>query len=83
MIFHTKTGSTYEIADGKVRRVNPDASRRADGEWVGLLNDPSVEVGASVLLVLEPLSGYGPDDYGFHDGAFTTRRTSHVTSIEL
>lgn len=83
MIFHTETGSTYEIAESKVRRVNAEAAKRADGEWVRLLNDPWVEVGFSVLLVLEPLSGYGPDDYGFEDGLLTTRKTSRVTSIEI
>jgi len=82
MIFHTETGSTYEMKDGKIRRINPEASKRADGEWVTLLNDPYIEVGVSALLVLEPLSGYGPDDYGVEDGGVTTRRTSYVTSIE-
>ncbi len=82
MIFHTETGSTYEISEGKVRRFNADSSKRADGEWVALLNDPQIEVGAPVLFILERLSNYGPDDYGVHDGFLTTRRTSCVTSIE-
>jgi hypothetical protein len=84
MRFTTATGSTYEIDGDKVRRVGAeDNGKRADGEWVQLLNTPEIEVGRSALLILECLSSYGPDDEGNlePDSPVTFRRTSAVVSV--
>ena len=82
MKFTTYSGSTYEISDGKVRRLNPDYEKRADGDWVTLFNDPDIEV---AVLVLESLAKRGPDDVGTPEWLkynFTTRVTSIVISKE-
>jgi hypothetical protein len=85
MIFTTETGSTYEINDDGgvpyVRRLNSWYEKRADGEWIKLLNTPKVELGGNVTLVLESLSEYGPDDHGTIGGGATVRRTSRVTEV--
>ena len=85
MIFTTISGSKYEIKDGLVRRVNPGYTKRADGEWVRLINTPIVEIGEPVLLTMDSLSEYGADDYGTppeDSSPYTTRVTSLVSSIE-
>lgn len=83
--FTTYSGSTYEIRNGEVRRLNEGYGKRADGEWVMLLNAPVIEVGQSAILVLDSLSPYGPDDYGTppeEADIYTTRVTSPVTWME-
>lgn len=66
--FETISGSHYEIketSDGKfIRRVNPDTAKRADGEFVRLHGHfPSpIEEGFAVILELDSLREYGPDD---------------------
>ena len=85
MIFTTYSGSTYEIKDGQVRRLNEGYAKRADGEWVTLSNDPVVEIGEPVVMILESLAIRGPDDYGTPTWAadtHTTRVTSPVISKE-
>ena len=85
MIFTTYSGSTYEIKDGQVRRLNEGYAKRADGEWVTLSNDPVVEIGEPVVMILESLANRGPDDYGTPEWAadtHTTRVTSPVISKE-
>lgn len=83
----TESGSTYIIDGDRIRRVNPYAGKRADGEWIKLLtplHDVSY-VGFPVRLKLESLGVYGPDDEGNrHGGEATYRMTSIVTydSIE-
>ena len=83
MKFTTYSGSTYEISDGKIRRLNPDYEKRADGEWATLFNDPDIEVGSPAVLALESLAKRGPDDVGTPEWLkdnFTTRVTSIVIS---
>lgn len=85
MIFTTYSGSTYEIKDGQVRRLNEGYAKRADGEWVTLANDPVVEIGEPVVMLLESLASRGTDDYGTPAWAadtHTTRVTSPVLSKE-
>lgn len=84
MKFTTYTGSTYEIEDSRVRRINADSKKRADGDWINLLNNPKVVIGDSVEMVLAPLTGYGPDDDGFRSttSTHTLRVTSAVVSID-
>lgn len=84
MKFTTVSGSEYEIKDGFVRRINPLAGKRADGEWVKLIQEPVIEVGESAILRTESLRKYGPDDYGTPDDQaddVTTRVTSTVTGV--
>ena len=85
MIFTTYSGSTYEIKDGRVRRLNEGYAKRADGEWVNLANDPVVEIGEPVVMILESLASRGPDDYVtpvWAADTHTTRVTSPVLSTE-
>lgn len=85
ILFTTISGSKYEIKDGLVRRVNPGHTKRADGEWVRLINTPIVEIGEPVLLTMTSLSEYGADDYGTlpeDSSPYTTRVTSLVSSVE-
>ena len=76
--FTTESGSVYEIRNTpwdyqEVRRVNPDAPKRADGQWVRLIDvSPLVEGRAVILLTASP---DGPD-------SATYRTTTIVTSIE-
>ena len=81
MRFTTESGSTYEINGSMVRRVNPGYEKRADGEWKELLNEPEIVLGGHVLLVMESLADYGPDDYVSGGGGPTVRRTSRVTEV--
>lgn len=82
--FTTLSGSTYEISGDRVRRVNPGYEKRADGDWVQLINIPTVTVGAAAVLVLDSLGPYGPDDHGSIGPAeATTRVTSIVQTVEV
>lgn len=86
--FDTYTSSRYEINKGKIRRLNPGAEKRADGEWLRLYALPEITVGNPAYLVLEPLSSWGVDDtidYSYHaqDAVLTERFTSEVTGIEV
>ena len=81
MKFVTESGSEYEIAGKKVRRINEDRAKRADGLWVELLDWPRVEIGERVRLVMAGLSAYGSDDYG-NSGPVTVRTTTPVVRIE-
>jgi len=82
MIVKTETGSTYEIDGRRVRRVNEDHSKRGDGLWLESLEEVEPVVGYPMLLALEPLGVYGPDDEGnlVADGV-TFRRTSRVVEV--
>lgn len=80
--FETWSGSRYEINHGKIRRLNPDAEKRGDGDWQKLYILPELWVGNSAILVMESLSGYGSDDYG-NVGDLTTRRTSEIVGIDV
>lgn len=84
MRFKTVSGSEYEIQDGEIRRLNALAGKRADGEWLTLIQEPVIEIGESAIIRTESLRTYGPDDYGTPDGEadpFSTRITSEVTEI--
>ena len=85
MQFKTTSGATYQIEDGKVRRVQVDLdlTMRGDNVWLTLHNTPTIEVGFPVLLVTEPLSSYGPDSYGSANphANVTERLTTAVVSI--
>lgn len=64
MKFLTESGSIYEIDGNHVRRINEGYEKRADGEWVRLVDPPLiVREGEPVVLRLESLANYGPDDY--------------------
>lgn len=67
----TESGSVYEIRDEKVRRVGTHDLRR-DGDWLQLFNNPHIEIGESMLLMLEPLGNW----------PYTPRLTSRVTEIQ-
>ena len=84
MKFLTESGSIYEIDEGCIRRipVNVGHLKRADGEWIRLMETPKIEVGECAFLVLENLSEYGEDDYGnLVKSEATWRRTSPVERI--
>lgn len=91
--FTTESGSVYETkrrysleGDGDhidyIRRVNPDAAKRADGEWVRLYGHyPNpLQVGSPAFLQMEGLSKYGPDDEGTHGSPLGTQRTTTVVT---
>ena len=85
MKFKTVTGSEYEIVADRIRRINPSAEKRRDGEWVKLVRKPYIEVGHSAYLTLESLAEAGTDDYGTplsEASPFTTRITSTVVEVE-
>lgn len=83
MRFKTLSGSHYEIQDDRIRRVNENYEKRADGRWLRLLDEPLIDVGWPVVLKLEPLSEIGPDDFGDEAEAspHTIRITSAVTEV--
>ncbi len=81
-VFETYSGSRYEINRGKVRRLNPTAEKRVDGEWHELYILPELWIGAPAILVMESLSKYGEDDYG-NVGDLTTRMTSDIVGIDV
>ena len=85
LVFETYTGSRYWIKGGKVKRLNTDYEKRADGEWLTLYNRPEVEVGRGVYMILEPLARHGADDYGVCDPGtdITQRMASEVVGIEV
>jgi len=79
---YTESGSTYEIDGTRIRRINVNATKRADGEWLQLLATPDIIVGASMLLQLEPLNSFGPDDDGMQVASLcTTRITTPVVKV--
>lgn len=85
MRFKTESGSTYEVEGGRIRRLNSDYTKRADGEWwryFGISPWP-VAVGHSVVIAMESLAELGPDDNGsVEPGSLTTvRTTSRVTEV--
>lgn len=87
MRFATVSGSEYEIVNhpaGKmIRRVNDNYGKRADGDWIRLLNTPELWVGFPAYLKLGLLSKYGPDDEGNEvEEGFTWRTTSSVKWVE-
>lgn len=83
----TSSGAVYEFWGKSVRRVSGGDDKRADGDWMKLLNweEFTLEhsfVGVRLMLKLEQLSDLGPDDSGREmgevSGGFTTRVTTPV-----
>jgi hypothetical protein len=72
---YTESGTKYQFnKDHQVRRIEALHDMRQDGEWLKVLNEPVVEVGKPVEMVIQPLG----------DPAtciFTTRVTSPVVAI--
>lgn len=85
LVFETESGARYWIKDGRVKRLNPNDVKRADGEWVAFYDYPVLDVGYSAVLRLAPLSGYGQDDFGNLEDTtvFTTRTTTPIVGIEV
>lgn len=84
MRFKTTTGSEYEIKADRIRRLNPSAEKRGDGEWLSLIRNPYVAVGEKVVIALKSLAKYGADDYGTpfpKAPPVTMRITSAVTEV--
>ena len=79
---YTKSGAVYQVDGDRIRRVNEGHEKRGDGEWLQLLTAPTITVGGSMLLQLEPLDSFGPDDFGMQFASFaTTRITTPVTKV--
>jgi len=86
VIVTTESGSVYEIESTRVRRVNPDATKRGDGDWQELLTmfPKTPTVGHPMLLVMKSLAHLGQDDYGTPRelaSGETTRRTTPVVEV--
>lgn len=87
--FTTESDSHYEIRRtpwdySEIRRMNADATKRADGEWVRLIGHTAIVEGASVALYIASLAEYGADDVGTpreEAESFTTRMTTPVVKI--
>lgn len=82
--FTTESGSVYEIRNTpwdyqEVRRVNPAAPKRADGQWVRLIDVSPLAEGRAVILLTA-----NPDERDERDepNTATYRTTTIVTSIE-
>lgn len=83
-IVATESGSTYWFEKNRVKRTNNGYSKRGDDEWQKLVNDPRIEVGQPMVLMLMSLAKYGVDDWATPAddvSRFTTRHTTPVTAI--
>lgn len=82
----TSSGAEYlfDTEAKRFRRVNPSHVKRGDEEWLSYFYVSSIEVGHAVIIVLESLAKYGPDDTGVQnlETGDTTRITTPITSIE-
>ena len=79
---YTESGSTYQVDGDRIRRVSESDEKRGDGGRLQLLAAPDIIVGGSMLLQLEPLDSFGPDDFGMQFASFTTTRvTSPVIKV--
>lgn len=81
----TKSGAVYEFNGDRVRRVNTSHEKRADGKWVKLIQViPKLpEVGQGMVLIMESLAGWGPDDAGTSAPSdVTTRTTTPIVDIK-
>lgn len=92
----TQSGAIYEYVidpDNNapmIRRVNPEAEKRGDGEWQELLTPLSAGSleGYRMVLVMKSLARYGQDDYGTsredaEASGVTTRVTTRVVGDTL
>lgn len=73
-----------------IRRVNPEAEKRGDGEWQELLTPLSTGSleGYRMVLVMKSLARYGQDDHGTSPedaeaSGVTTRVTTRVVEDSL
>lgn len=87
MRVETESGAVYEFRPGQVRRVNDSDVKRGDGVWLTLhaMYPVTPVVGMAMVIVVDSLAGYGPDDEGFEageDAEVTTRTTTRVVSVE-
>lgn len=87
MRFTTQSGASYEIDAGRVRRFNPGAVKRGDGDWQELVAMIPLNpvVGEPVTLVMGSLARYGADDIGTPPemvSGQTTRTTTRVVNVE-
>lgn len=87
VLIETESGATYELEKDRIRRLEGGSgnTKRQDGQWITLhavFPNPPV-VGSPMLLSLESLAAYGPDDYGTVDPhpKITTRTTTPVVKI--
>ena len=81
----TASGTVYTLDDANARvRRESQNKLRGDEQWQGMFNKPEVEVGHIMVLLINPLSDFGPDSYGnlVPDAPYTTRLTTPVTNIE-
>lgn len=84
LVFGTESGSSYEINQGRVRRVNLSAEKRGDGVFHRLVEMPEIFYGTPVTLAMEDFPQYGPDDLGFSEGpSITVRVTAPVEGVEV
>lgn len=87
-LIRTESGATYELGVGRIRRLegSSDNSKRRDGEWMRIhrIFPDVIKVGLPMILELESLAAFGPDDYGTVDPhpTVTTRTTTPVASIQ-
>lgn len=84
LIVATESGSAYVFDRKRVQRINDSHSKRGDNEWQNLVNDPHIEVGQPMVLMMESLAKYGVDDWATPAddvSRFTTRHTTVVTAI--
>ena len=83
----TESRAVYllDLEQRRIKRQNPNHTKRGDGEWQPLLNIQPFppKVGDRLVIAMESLAHYGADDYGNRDGVdMTARLTTPVVSIE-
>jgi hypothetical protein len=72
LFIHTLSGALYEVRGDKIRRINPLARMRKDGDWLSFTwHIPGPVVGQPMHLALEPLG----------EGNVTYRTTTPVEKI--
>lgn len=88
VLIETESGATYELGGGRIRRLERGSNnaKRRDGEWVKVhrIYPDVLTVGLPMILELESLAAYGPDDHGTTDPhpTVTTRTTTPIKSIQ-
>lgn len=82
LIFETESGSSYEINEGYIRRLNMAREKRGDGKWFRLVQLPDLFFDTPVIIVMESLSIFGEDDHGNTESSdITVRTTTPVVNI--
>jgi hypothetical protein len=85
-LIETESGATYELEPGRIRRLegSSENTKRRDGHWMTLhtMLPETPIVGRVMVLVLESLVPYGPDDHGtINPHPHTTRTTTPVKRV--